>query len=118
MKPIQYGEETDLVEIPANWYLDDLPPMMFIKSAPNSFGWVSPDTVLSLWKDQFDYLYREYDSGVFPLTIHPDVSGRPQCILMHERFIQYVKKHPGTSFCTMQEIADQFILKNPPPSLR
>ena len=34
MKPLVRGEETDLVEIPANWYLDDLPPMMFIKSGP------------------------------------------------------------------------------------
>jgi peptidoglycan/xylan/chitin deacetylase (PgdA/CDA1 family) len=118
MKPLEFGEETDLVEIPANWYLDDLPPMMFIKSAPNSFGWVSPDTVFALWKDQFDYLYREYDTGVFPLTIHPDVSGRPQCILMHERFIQYIKGHPGTVFCTMQEIADEFSVRNPPPSIR
>ena len=23
------GNETGLVEIPANWYLDDLPPMMY-----------------------------------------------------------------------------------------
>ncbi len=34
MKPLVRGEETDLVEIPANWYLDDLPPMMFIKRPP------------------------------------------------------------------------------------
>jgi len=26
MKPLVRGEETDLVEIPGNWYLDDLPP--------------------------------------------------------------------------------------------
>jgi len=32
------GQETDLIEIPANWYLDDLPPMMFIKNSPNSPG--------------------------------------------------------------------------------
>ena len=35
MKPLVRGQETDLVEIPANWYLDDLPPMMFIKTSPN-----------------------------------------------------------------------------------
>ncbi len=34
MKPLIRGVETDLVEIPANWYLDDLPPMMFIKKSP------------------------------------------------------------------------------------
>jgi peptidoglycan/xylan/chitin deacetylase (PgdA/CDA1 family) len=30
MKPFVRGEETDLVEIPASWYLDDLPPMLYI----------------------------------------------------------------------------------------
>jgi peptidoglycan/xylan/chitin deacetylase (PgdA/CDA1 family) len=113
MKPFEYGQTTNLIEIPANWYLDDLPPMMFIKKAPNSFGWIPPDTVFNLWKDQFDFLYREYDEGVFPMTIHPDVSGRPQCILMHERWIQYINKHPGVTFCTMEEIANDFAKKNP-----
>ncbi|HZF21838.1 MAG TPA: polysaccharide deacetylase, partial [Burkholderiales bacterium] len=31
MKPLVRGVETDLIEIPGSWYLDDLPPMMFIK---------------------------------------------------------------------------------------
>lgn len=39
---------TGLVEIPASWYLDDLPPMMFIKKAPNSHGWVNPRDVEEL----------------------------------------------------------------------
>ena len=42
MKPLVRGDETNLVEIPANWYLDDLPPMMFIKASPNSHGFVNP----------------------------------------------------------------------------
>lgn len=35
--------------------------------------------------EHFDYFYREYDEFVFPMTIHPDVSGRPHVLLMHER---------------------------------
>jgi hypothetical protein len=85
MKPLVKGQETGLVEIPANWYLDDLPPMMFIKSAPNSHGFVNPRDIEDLWRDQFDYYYREYDEFIFPITVHPDVSGRPQVLLMHER---------------------------------
>ena len=42
MKPLERGHETGLIEIPASWYLDDLPPMMFIKKAPNSHGFVNP----------------------------------------------------------------------------
>ena len=77
MKPLERGTETDLIEIPANWYLDDLPPMMFIKKAPNSHGFVNPRDIEQMWRDQFDYVYREYDDAVFTMTIHPDVSGRP-----------------------------------------
>ena len=113
MKPMEWGEETSVIEIPANWYLDDLPPMMFIKKAPNSFGWISPDVILQLWKDQFDFMYREYDDAVFPMTIHPDVSGRPQCIIMHEKLIEYINKHPGVRWCTLSEIAEDFASKNP-----
>ena len=85
MKPLIKGKETGLVEIPANWYIDDLPPMMFIKTAPNSHGYVNPRDVEDIWRDHFDYCYREYDEFVFPISCHPDVSGRPQVILMHER---------------------------------
>ncbi|MDO4904714.1 MAG: polysaccharide deacetylase [Lautropia sp.] len=113
MKPVQRGEETDLVEIPANWYLDDLPPMMFIKKSPNSHGFVNPRDIEAMWRDQFDWVYRENDYAVFVMTIHPDVSGRPQVLLMHERLIEYINSHDGVRWCTMDEIADDFIARNP-----
>lgn len=31
MKPLTRGNETGLVEIPGNWYLDDLPPLMWVQ---------------------------------------------------------------------------------------
>lgn len=92
MKPLVRGQETDLIEIPANWYLDDLPPMMFIKKSPNSFGFVSPRDIGQMWIDQFDWVYREMDYAIFPMTIHPDVSARPQVLLMHERIIEHISK--------------------------
>ena len=109
MQGLVRGEEPGLVEIPANWYLDDLPPMMFIKGSPNSHGFVNPRDIEQIWKDQFDYVYREYDDAVFPITIHPDVSGRPQGLLMLERLIAYITSHPGIQFCTFNEIADDFL---------
>ena len=50
MKPLEKGKETGLVEIPGNWYIDDLPPMMFIKGSPNSHGWVNPRDIEDIWK--------------------------------------------------------------------
>jgi peptidoglycan-N-acetylglucosamine deacetylase len=108
MKPLVRGRETDLIEIPASWYLDDLPPMMFIKKAPNSHGFVSPRHLEESWRDQFDWVYRENDYAVFTMTIHPDVSGRPQVLLMLERLIEHIQKHEGTKFLTFDEIAEDF----------
>ena len=42
MKPLVRGRETDLVEIPASWHLDDMVPLMFMKTVPNSQGFESP----------------------------------------------------------------------------
>ncbi|KUJ81342.1 polysaccharide deacetylase family protein [Ruegeria profundi] len=113
MKPLERGEETDLIEIPANWYLDDLPPMMFIKKSPNSHGFVNPRDIEQMWKDQFDYVYRENDYAVFTMTIHPDVSGRPQVLLMHERLIEYINSHEGVQWATFDEIADDYNARAP-----
>ena len=82
--------------------------MMFIKAAPNSHGFVNPRDIEELWRDQFDWVYREYDYAVFPLTIHPDVSGKPQVLLMLERLFEHMSRHPGVKFVTMEEIADDF----------
>lgn len=113
MKPLIRGAETSLVEIPANWYLDDLPPMMFIKKSPNSFGFVSPHDIGQMWIDQFDWVYREMDYAVFSMTIHPDVSGRPQVLLMHEKIIEHINKHEGVRWVTFNEIADDFLKRSP-----
>ena len=107
------GWETDLIEKPANWYLDDLPPLIFIKNSPNSHGFVNPRDIEQMWRDQFDYVYREYDDAVFPITIHPGVSGRPQVLLMPERLVSYIAAHPGVRFCTFDEIADDFAARHP-----
>lgn len=108
MTPLIRGQETDLIEIPGSWYLDDLPPMMFIKSAVNSHGFVTPRHIETLWRDQFDWINREMDYAVFPITIHPDVSGRPQVLLMLERLIEYMAQFDGVKFMTMNDIADNF----------
>jgi peptidoglycan/xylan/chitin deacetylase (PgdA/CDA1 family) len=113
MEPLVRGEETDLVEIPANWYLDDLPPMMFIKAAPNSHGFVNPRDIEQMWRDQFDWVYREMDEAVFTMTIHPDVSGRPQVLLMLERLIEHINSHEGVRWQTFDQIADTFLDRNP-----
>jgi peptidoglycan/xylan/chitin deacetylase (PgdA/CDA1 family) len=113
MKPYVRGVETDLIEIPASWHLDDLPPMMFIKAAPNSHGFVNPHDIEQTWRDQFDWVYENYDYAVFPLTIHPDVSGRPHVLQMHQRLFNHMKSFAGVKFVAMEEIAVDFARRFP-----
>jgi len=113
MKPLVRGKTTPLVTIPANWYLDDLPPHMFIKDAPNSHGFVDARSTLELWKAHFTYFYREYDWFVFPLTIHPDTSGRPHLLLILEELIEWINGHDGVEWVTMGQMNDEFRKQNP-----
>jgi peptidoglycan/xylan/chitin deacetylase (PgdA/CDA1 family) len=113
MVPLKRGKETDLIEIPASWYLDDLPPMMFMKGNPNSHGFVNPRDIEQMWRDQFDWVYGEYDYAVFPMSIHPDVSGRPHVLMMLERLITHMLTHPGVKFVTMDGMAQDFARRSP-----
>lgn len=113
MKPLHLGESVDLVEFGANWMLDDLPPMMFNKNAPNSYGFTNPRDILDIWKNEFDWIYREFDYAVFPLTIHPDVSGRPEVLMMQERLISHINRHPDVTWVTYEEAAKDFRRRHP-----
>jgi peptidoglycan/xylan/chitin deacetylase (PgdA/CDA1 family) len=113
MHPLKHGTEIDLVDIAANWYVDDLPPMMCMKKAPNSHGFVNPRDIEEMWRDQFDWVYREMDYAVFAFTIHPDVAGRPQVLLMLERLIGYISRHSGVEWLPFEEIARDFRARYP-----
>lgn len=115
MVPMQHGRQVDLVNFGANWYTDDLPPLMFIKQSPNSHGWVNPRDIEESWRDQFDWVYREMDYAAFTFTIHPDVSGRPQVLLMLERVIDYISRHDGVEWMALEHMAEDFRARHPFP---
>ncbi|MFC7689115.1 hypothetical protein ACFQY5_05170 [Paeniroseomonas aquatica] len=71
-----------------------------------------------IWRDHFDYVYREHDYAVVPIAIHPDVSGRPQVLLALERLIAHMMKHPGVRFVTLEEMAEDFRRRVPRPAAR
>ena len=66
-----------LVEVPCNWYMEDMTPMQFIPSATNSHGFVSPAAIEQNWKSRFEFLYNEADDFVFPLVLHPRLAAWP-----------------------------------------
>ena len=113
MKPWKAGKEIDLVEIPASWHLDDLPPTTFVKAFPNSHGWVTGRDLEEIWKDQFDWVYRNHDYAVFPLCIHPDSAGKPHVLMLLERLINHMLGHSGVRMVTFSEMAEDFRVRSP-----
>jgi peptidoglycan/xylan/chitin deacetylase (PgdA/CDA1 family) len=83
------------------------------QEVPEQPGFVNPRDIEEMWRDQFDWVYREYDYAVFPITIHPDVSGRPHVLMMLERLYHHMIGHPGVRFVTMNEMADDFARRSP-----
>ncbi|KAI0731890.1 hypothetical protein C8Q72DRAFT_905869 [Fomitopsis betulina] len=118
MKPLERGQLTGMIELPVNWYLDDMEPLMFAKAMPNMHGWQHPRDVEDIWKDMFTYLYREEQNFIFPITIHPDVSGHPHVLLMMERFIEWINTHENVHWVPWHEMAKEFREKNPQPTAR
>ncbi|RDW76753.1 polysaccharide deacetylase family protein [Aspergillus mulundensis] len=108
MKPMSALKSSGIVCVPANWHVDDWPPFQFSLKQPNSHGYVDVASVERTWRDIFSFLYREHEEFVFPISIHPQVSGKPQVMLMHERFIEWVNGHEGVEWCTFETMVREF----------
>ena len=104
--PYGFGKEVELVELPVTWGLDDFPPFEFVIGS--NTGLSAPSQVYEVWSGDFDYLYQRLGEGVFTLTMHPQVIGRGHRLLMLEKFIEYMRGHSGTRFCTMGEVAAEW----------
>jgi peptidoglycan/xylan/chitin deacetylase (PgdA/CDA1 family) len=109
-----------LVEIPANWYVEDATPLQFYQNIPNSQGYVDVRVVESLWKDKFEWVRSEMlegvaekDTVVFPLVLHPDTSGMAHIIGMVERIVVWLKGWEEVEFCTYVDAAGEWREKNP-----
>lgn len=45
----------------------DFIPLTFVQNMPHGGGWQDPDTLIKIWKERFEYFYREYDYFIFPM---------------------------------------------------
>jgi peptidoglycan-N-acetylglucosamine deacetylase len=94
--------QTGIVELPVQWIIDDAP--FFLYRAVS--GGRSPQTaehVYQVWAEEFRGIYRY--GGLFNLTMHPQIIGRPGRLLMLERFLEYISGFPGLWFATGEEVA-------------
>ncbi|KAE9380536.1 polysaccharide deacetylase family protein-like protein [Stipitochalara longipes BDJ] len=110
--------EKTLVELPCNWYMEDMTPMQYFPAAPNSHGYVPSSSILSMWKSRFNFLYHEHGEEelkagmgnfVFPLVLHPDTSGMAHVIGMIDEMIRWLKGWEGeVEFSRYEDVAREW----------
>ena len=112
--PYDFGTPPDIVEMPFSWSLDDHPVFEHTRSRRGvNPGLSDPDRVFQIWAGDFDYLYEKQKTGVFILTLHPQVIGRGHRMLMFERLIKHFKARDGVTFSTMEAYAAAWKAVNP-----
>jgi peptidoglycan/xylan/chitin deacetylase (PgdA/CDA1 family) len=104
--------KSSLVEIPANWYAEDMTPLQFFPHTPNSAGYTDVRVVERMWMDRFEWLRSEAEEGenvVFGLVLHPDTSGMAHVIGMVKRFLEWLRAFgEEVEWCRYEEIAEEF----------
>jgi len=107
--PFVWGRETNLVELPFTWGLDDFPAFEFVFSRNGVIqGLHSPSQMYEIWVGDFDYLHDRLEEGVYILTMHPQCIGRGHRLLMLERLVNHIRNRSGVTFKTMREVALDF----------
>ena len=87
-EPIRYGEETQLMEMPISWSLDDYPHFEYIRTPEVILpGLNSPRLVMDSWWDEFSYMQKTVGWGVLTYTMHPYVIGRGYRMLALESLL-------------------------------
>jgi peptidoglycan/xylan/chitin deacetylase (PgdA/CDA1 family) len=92
----------NIIELPVHWTLDDAPHFWFDSASWNKTIRTSAE-VRSLWTEEFGGIRRM--RGLFMLTMHPQIIGRPGRLLMLEDFLGWVKSHSDVWIATAGEVA-------------
>lgn len=100
------GEQTDLVEIPGHWELDDFPQFGFNFNPPmprSQDRIAGTASSVDNWRREFDGYYRY--GLCYVLILHPQVIGKPGRARALGRLLAHIKSHPDVWFARGEEIA-------------
>jgi peptidoglycan-N-acetylglucosamine deacetylase len=104
--PVEWGPETDLIELPWSWTNDDYPYLEFVAFRRMIMpGLARPDDMFDNFLGDVQWMTREVTGGVLTLVFHPQVIGRGHRLLALERFID-AARDLGVRFDTMADVAD------------
>jgi peptidoglycan/xylan/chitin deacetylase (PgdA/CDA1 family) len=92
-----WGRETDVVEVPISWVLDDWPHFE-PNPANGRDGLSAPSKVLEIWTGELRWAWEHERGGLLTVTMHPECIGRGHRMRMLEAFIAEAKSLEGVVF--------------------
>jgi peptidoglycan/xylan/chitin deacetylase (PgdA/CDA1 family) len=95
---VQFGDATDLWELPISWSADDFPHFEYFRGG----GLSAADGVLANWLGDFRYMQENYPRGVMTYTLHPFVIGRGHRMKMLDRLLTTLREE-GAEFVTAEQ---------------
>jgi len=102
LKPMRFGADSPLVEMPVSWSLDDHPHFEFMRTEQTILpGLMNARAVFQNFADEFTYMKKHAEWGVLTYTFHPHVVGRGQRMLALEQLIETLAAG-GARFVTME----------------
>ena len=93
-----------IIELPAHWSLDDWEPYNYLPGITGSGVILNPRDVVDRWLLELQAMVDE--GGLFMLTNHPFVSGRPSRAAELGRLIETAKAIDGLWIATCGEVAE------------
>ena len=104
-KGSRFGPESDLVEAPISWSLDDWP---YFEPGPGRDGLSAPSRVLEIWLGELRYAHAHAPGGLLTVTMHPECIGRGHRMTMLESFIGEARKLEGVVFARLDAYLDSW----------
>ena len=103
--PAQWGEETELIEMPWSWTLDDYVYLEFVTFRSMLMpGLRSPTEMFDNFAGDVAWMAREVERGVCTVVFHPQVIGRGHRLLAMEAWLDRIADL-GVTFSRIDEIA-------------
>jgi peptidoglycan-N-acetylglucosamine deacetylase len=106
--PMIVGAESNVVEVPVSWALDDYPHFEFVRMADAVMpGLKPPQELFDRWIDELHYMLRDFENGVVTYTCHPQVIGRGHRMLGLEAWLDELAML-DVRYCRVAEVAAEF----------
>jgi peptidoglycan-N-acetylglucosamine deacetylase len=96
--------ENGLVVVPSYYDMDDFHLFADYPGVPAYHArMLSPQAGYEMWTTAFDGFYK---FGLCYMTMfHPQIIGKPGCVMLLDRVLNYIKKFPRVWFATAEQIA-------------